>query len=58
MMAQPQNKHGTTICSNCNDASKSQHVYKQPASGGLVDSTPTTCLNCGFVSTWGVVKPQ
>ena len=57
-MPQPQNRHGTLICTNCNDSSKSQHIYKQPANGLLVDATPTVCLNCNFVSTWGTVKPQ
>ena len=57
-MPQPQNRHGTLICTNCSDGQKSQHVYKSPANGLLVDATPTTCLNCGFVSTWGAVKPQ
>lgn len=51
------NKHGTATCANCNDSSKSVHSYKQPASGPLVDSTPVQCLNCGFLTTWGVIKP-
>ena len=57
-MPQPQNRHGTLVCTNCNDADKSVHVYKDQNAQGLINTTPTVCLNCHFVAPWNAVKPQ
>jgi len=57
-MPQPQNRHGTLVCTNCNDADKSVHVYKDQSAQGLTNATPTVCLKCHFVATWNPVKPQ
>jgi hypothetical protein len=58
MMPQPQNQHGTTVCTNCNDPLRSVHVYKDANAQGLTNATVTVCLNCHFVATWNAVKPQ